>query len=293
MAATRWWNFMWNTQMLVLPSSSLANTTKNPFYFILTGIPGFEAHHIWISILFCCLYTISIMETPPFSLSSAQSHPRSSPCTCSSPCWPSLTWVSPSAPCPQSCSSFWFNNQIISFEGCFAQLFFPLHVLFYGIFSPTGHVLWPLCGHLPPLHYATTLTNSVVGRMGVSHPLPLCSGCSSLPFPTHAPALLPLPPSLSSLLPPPRIWFWLVCADIQVNSWYAFAVVLLIIVMDPLLIVLSYTLILKSILCTASWTGATAGPSITVQLPYAGCSGPLCAHGWGIYDPSICQARLL
>ncbi|VFV24089.1 olfactory receptor 51q1, partial [Lynx pardinus] len=46
----------------------------------------------------------------------------------------------------------------------------------------------------------------------------------------------------------------LVCADIRVNSWYGFALVLLIIVMDPLLIVLSYTLILKSILGTASWT---------------------------------------
>ena len=37
-----------------------------------------------------------------------------------------------------------------------------------------------------PLHYATILTNSVVGRMGVSRPLPLCSGRSSLPFPTQA-----------------------------------------------------------------------------------------------------------
>lgn len=44
----------------------------------------------------------------------------------------------------------------------------------------------------------------------------------------------------------------LVCADIRVNNLCAFAVVLLIIGMDPLLIVLSYTLILKSILGTAS-----------------------------------------
>ena len=46
----------------------------------------------------------------------------------------------------------------------------------------------------------------------------------------------------------------LVCADIRVNSWYGFALVLLIIVMDPLLIILSYTFILKNILGTASWT---------------------------------------
>ncbi|XP_006870384.1 PREDICTED: olfactory receptor 51Q1-like, partial [Chrysochloris asiatica] len=46
----------------------------------------------------------------------------------------------------------------------------------------------------------------------------------------------------------------LVCADIRVNSWYGFALVLLIVVLDPLLVVLSYAVILRSIFSTATWT---------------------------------------
>lgn len=42
--------------------------------------------------------------TPPSSPSSAQSHLSTSPCTSSSPCWPSLTWASLSPHSLLSCS---------------------------------------------------------------------------------------------------------------------------------------------------------------------------------------------
>ena len=36
---------------------------------------------------------------------------------------------------------------------------------------------------------------------------------------------------------------------------------------------------------------AIVGPQY-VSVPHAGSSGPVCAHGWGIYDSSICLACL-
>ena len=101
-------------------------------------------------------------------------------------------------------------------------------------------------------HYAPILTNSLVGRMG----LPILCHCVLAALPSLF--LLQPRPFCHSLLTHSyclhQDMIRLVCADIRVNNWYAFAVVLLIIVMDPLLIVLSDTLILKSILGTASWT---------------------------------------
>lgn len=51
----------------------MTNTTKDPFYCILMGIPGSEAFHIWISIPLCCLYTISIMHNTAILTAQSQS----------------------------------------------------------------------------------------------------------------------------------------------------------------------------------------------------------------------------
>ncbi|CAM4347702.1 unnamed protein product [Lepidochelys kempii] len=48
----------------VLPASmSESNTTDftSPSTFILLGIPGLEAAHVWISIPFCAMYTAAVL----------------------------------------------------------------------------------------------------------------------------------------------------------------------------------------------------------------------------------------
>ncbi|XP_027417830.1 LOW QUALITY PROTEIN: olfactory receptor 51Q1-like [Bos indicus x Bos taurus] len=237
--------------MLVLPSSSMANTTQDPFYFILTGIPGFEAYHIWISIPCCCLYTISIMGNTTI-LTVIRIEP--------SLVQPMYLFLSMLAltdlgltlnTLPTVMQLLWFNNQKISFEGRFAQFFF-LHAFSFMessvLLAMSFDRYVAICR---PLHYATILTNSVVGRMGLAI---LCR-CVLAVLPSLF-LLKRLPFCRSHLLSHSyclhQDMIRLVCADIRINNLCAFAVVLLIIGMDPLLIVLSYTLILKSILGTAS-----------------------------------------
>ncbi|XP_006937097.3 olfactory receptor 51Q1 [Felis catus] len=231
----------------------VANTTQGSFYFILTGIPGFEASHIWISIPFCCLYTISIMGNTTI-LTVIRKEP-----SLHQPMYLFLSMLAMTdlgltlTTLPTVMQLLWFNVHEISFEACFAQFFF-LH----GFSFMESSVLLAMSfdryvAICRPLHYASILTGEVIGKIGLA----IICRCVLAVLPSLF-LLKRLPFCRSHLLSHSyclhQDMIRLVCADIRVNSWYGFALVLLIIVMDPLLIVLSYTLILKSILGTASWT---------------------------------------
>uniref|UniRef100_G3U515 G-protein coupled receptors family 1 profile domain-containing protein n=1 Tax=Loxodonta africana TaxID=9785 RepID=G3U515_LOXAF len=228
------------------------NTTQDPFYFILTGIPGFEAFHIWISIPFCCFYTISIMGNT-IILAVIRTEP-----SLHQPMYLFLSMLTLTdlgltlTTLPTVMPLLWFNIQKVTFEACFAQFFF-LH----GFSSIESSVLLAMSfdcyvAICRPLHYASILTSKVIGSIGVAiicrcilAVLPPLFLLKRLPF-CHSHLL-----SHSYCLHQDMIR--LVSADIRVNSWYGFALGLIIAVLDPLLIVLSYALILRSILGTATW----------------------------------------
>ncbi|GAB5577481.1 olfactory receptor 51Q1-like [Prionailurus iriomotensis] len=233
--------------------SKVTNSTQAPFYFILTGIPGFEASHIWISIPFCCLYTISIMGNTTI-LTVIRKEP-----SLHQPMYLFLSMLALTdlgltlTTLPTVMQLLWFNVHEISFEACFAQLFF-IHTFSFMessvLLAMSFDRYVAICR---PLHYASILTGEVIGKIGLTiicrcvlAVLPSLFLLKRLPF-CHSHLL-----SHSYCLHQDMIR--LVCADIWVNSWYGLALILLINVVDFLLIVLSYTLILKSILGTASWT---------------------------------------
>ncbi|XP_045695508.1 olfactory receptor 51Q1 [Phyllostomus hastatus] len=229
------------------------NTTKYLFYFILTGIPGYEDSHIWISIPFSCLYTISVMgNTTILTVISKQP-------SLHQPMYLFLSMLALTdlgltfTTLPTLMPLLWLNVRRISFEACFAQFFF-LH----GFSFMESSVLLAMSfdryvAICRPLHYATILTNEVIGRIGIAI---ICRSVLAV-LPSLF-LLKRLPFCYSHLLSHSyclhQDMIRLVCGDIRFNSWYGFVLVLLIIVLDPLLIVLSYSLILKSILSTASWT---------------------------------------
>ncbi|XP_014917595.3 olfactory receptor 51Q1-like [Acinonyx jubatus] len=231
----------------------VTNTTQGSFYFILTSIPGFEASHIWISIPFCCLYTISIMGNTTI-LTVIRKEP-----SLHQPMYLFLSMLALTdlgltlTTLPTVMQLLWFNADEIGFEACFAQLFF-IHTFSFMessvLLAMSFDRYVAICR---PLHYASILTGEVIGKIGLA----IICRCVLAVLPSLF-LLKRLPFCRSHLLSHSyclhQDMIRLVCADIRVNSWYGFALVLLIIVMDPLLIVLSYALILKSILGTASWT---------------------------------------
>ncbi|XP_003764885.2 olfactory receptor 51Q1-like [Sarcophilus harrisii] len=232
---------------------AITNTSEEPFYFILTGIPGFEPMHIWISIPFCCLYIISILGNTTIlaviqiELSLHQPMYLFLSMLAITDLGLALTTL------PTVMQLLWFNVREISFEACFAQFFF-LH----GFSFMESSVLLAMAydrfvAICRPLHYASILTENVIGRIGIAiiircvlAVLPSLFLLKRLPF-CHSRLL-----SHSYCLHQDMIR--LVCADTRVNSWYGFGLVLLIIVLDPLLILVSYGLILHSVLGTTSQT---------------------------------------
>ncbi|XP_043849729.1 olfactory receptor 51Q1-like [Dromiciops gliroides] len=231
--------------------SEANNITELPFYFILMGIPGFETMHIWISIPFCCLYTISIMGNSTI-LTVIWKEPL-----LHQPMYLFLSMLALTdlgltlTTLPTVMQLLWFNIREISFEACFAQVFF-LHTFSFMESSVLLAMAYDrFVAICRPLHYASILTDSVIGRIGIAiiircvlAVLPSLFLLKRLPF-CHSRLL-----SHSYCLHQDMIR--LVCADTRVNSWYGFGLVLLIIVLDPLLILVSYGLILHSVLGTAS-----------------------------------------
>ncbi|ELV13553.1 olfactory receptor 51Q1 [Tupaia chinensis] len=233
--------------------SEETNTTQDMFYFILMGIPGYEASHIWISIPFCCLYTISILGNTTI-LTVIRTEPA-----LHQPMYLFLSMLAFTdlgltlTTLPTVMQLFCFNIPEISFEACFAQIFF-IHTFSFMessvLLAMSFDRYVAICR---PLHYASILTNKVIGRIGLA----IICRCVLAVLPSLF-LLKRLPFCLSHHL---SHSYWLhqdmirlVCADIRVNSWYGFVLVLLIVVMDPLLIVLSYARILRSVLGLASVT---------------------------------------
>ncbi|XP_031240772.1 olfactory receptor 51Q1-like [Mastomys coucha] len=166
--------------------------------------------------------------------------------------WPRTKFISATT-LPTMLSIFLLGANKICFEACLLQMF-SIHSF---TIMESGDLLAMSVDHLVsiynPFHYTAILTLEVIGKIGLA----IICRCVLAVLPTVF-LLKRLPFCHSHLLSHSyclhQDMIHLVCADIRINSWYGFALVLLVIVLDPLLIVLSYALILKSILNTATWT---------------------------------------
>ncbi|XP_024074642.2 olfactory receptor 52E4-like [Terrapene carolina triunguis] len=225
-----------------------SNTTDftNPSTFILLGIPGLEEAHIWISIPFCAMYAIAvlgnltillIMKTEP-SLQGAMFYFL---------CMLAVTdLVVSTSTLPKMLSIFWFNSREISFSACLTQMYFiySFSTMESGILLAMAFDRYvAICN---PLRYSTTLTNSVVAKIGLA--VLLRSGIVTLPYPFLARRW---PYCRTNIIPHSYCGHIavvnLACADIRISSYYGLFNLFSVIGMDVFFIAVSYTLILRAI----------------------------------------------
>ncbi|KAF4009170.1 hypothetical protein G4228_000728 [Cervus hanglu yarkandensis] len=225
----------------------VTNSTQVPFYFILMGIPGFEVFHTWISIPFCCLYTISIVGNSiilaviraepslhePMNLFLSMLALTDLGLTLTT--WPAVMGI------------LWFNASEISFEACFIQFFFLHGFSFMESLVLLARSFDHYVAIYHPLHYFCILTRRAICRIDLAiicccllAVLPALFLLKRLPFCGS--------PHLSHSYCLHQDMIHLVCADTTTNNWHEFVLVFLIMVLDPLLILLSYALILRSVL---------------------------------------------
>ncbi|KAM7179387.1 olfactory receptor 52K1-like [Macrochelys suwanniensis] len=225
-----------------------SNTTEftNPSTFILMGIPGLEAAHVWISIPFFTMYTIAILGNFTI-LFIVKMEPSLHGPMYYFLCMLAITdLVVSTSIMPKMLAIFWFNSREINFNACLTQLyvFHGFSVMESGIFVAMAFDRYvAICD---PLRHATRLTNPVVVIIGLA--VVLRGNMLVLPYPF---LLRQWPYCRTNIIPQPYCAHIavakLACADIHVSNYYGLFVQIWMTVFDLIFIVVSYTQILRAI----------------------------------------------
>ncbi|KAM7179478.1 olfactory receptor 51G2-like [Macrochelys suwanniensis] len=231
---------------------SAVNDTKFiSVVFLLTGIPGQEDVHLWISIPFCIMYVTSIVGNSIILLIIK---------TDPSPHEPMYIFLSMLAitdfgisitTIPTVLGIYLFKIREISLNACFAQLFFihSLQCIESSVLLLMAFDRFiAICN---PLRYASILTLPRIAKMGLVFVLRGVAIIFPLPF------LLKWSPYcranvLSHSYCLHQEVMKLACSDIRINSIYGLFTNLLTMGLDSLLILLSYVMIIKTVLSIAS-----------------------------------------
>ncbi|XP_039380460.1 olfactory receptor 52E2-like [Mauremys reevesii] len=227
-------------------SDSNSTDFTNPSTFILLGIPGLEAAHVWISIPFCAIYAIALLGNFAI-LFIIKTEPSLHVPMYYFLCMLAITdLVLSTSILPKMLSIFWFSSREINFTACLTQLYFSFSfpTMESGILVAMAFDRYvAICD---PLRHSTTLTNPMVAKIGLA--LVLRGAILILPYPFLARSW---PYCRTNIIPHTYCEHIavvkLACADISVSSYYGLSVAFLVIGMDVSFIAVSYTQILRAI----------------------------------------------
>ncbi|XP_046298037.1 olfactory receptor 51J1 [Marmota monax] len=243
-----------------------------PTTFILVGIPGLEAEHFWISIAFCLMYIIIFLGNGTIL------HVIRTDASLHQPMYLFLAMLALAevgvsvSTLPTVLGIFLFGTTEISFEACLFQMF-SIHS--FSIMESAVLLAMSVDRFVAiysPLRYTTILTlprifgtGVIIGLKSIVLMAPLPMLLWRLPFCGHN-AL-----SHSFCLHPNLIH--LPCGDISINNIYGLFIVTSTFGLDSLLIVISYGLILHTVLGIATGEGrkkalSTCGSHICAVLAY-------------------------
>ncbi|XP_037696187.1 olfactory receptor 52N2-like [Choloepus didactylus] len=231
--------------------SAVNSSILTPEFFILTGVPGLEAAHIWISLPFCFMYIIAVVGNCGiiYLISHEEALHRPMYYFLAMLSFTDVTWCTTTV--PNMLCIFWFNLKKIDFNACLAQMFF-VHML-TGMESGVL-MLMALDRYVAicyPLHYATILTNHVIVKVGFAT---LMRGVIlSTPF-TFLTKRLPycqgnfIPHTYCDHMSVAKVS----CGKVKVNVIYGLLAAFLIGGFDIFCISVSYTMILRAVLTLSS-----------------------------------------
>ncbi|XP_065436482.1 olfactory receptor 52N2-like [Chrysemys picta bellii] len=226
-------------------------TLSEPSPFILIGIPGLEAAHLWISIPFFTFYIIGLFAY------NKQKHEISKEQTLHKPmylllCMLALTDIGMSTSLvPMALCIFWFNLKGITVSGCLTQMFFihTVSVMQSAVLVTMAFGRYvAICN---PLRYATILTNARIAKLG------LVGLIRAVLFILPLPLLLSRQPFCANRIIPHTYCEHMAvakmsCGDITVNRTYGLVIAIVVNGSDLALIALSYVLIITAILRISS-----------------------------------------
>ncbi|XP_063137125.1 olfactory receptor 52B4 [Rattus norvegicus] len=226
--------------------TTLNRTVVSHTVFRLLGIPGLEDQHMWISIPFFVSYVTALLGNSLLIfviLTRTSLHGLMYFFLCM---LAGADIVLSTSTVPQALSIFWFHAGQISLDRCITQLFF-LHSTFItesGILLVMAFDRYIAICY--PLRYSTVLTNSLIGKIGMTIFLRSYGTIFPIIF-----LLKRLTFCKNNIIPHTYCEHIglakYACNNIRVNMWCGFSVLISTVVLDVVLIFLSYVLILRSI----------------------------------------------
>nr|XP_005313306.1 olfactory receptor 52K2-like [Chrysemys picta bellii] len=221
-------------------------TMLHPSTFILLGIPGLEAAHVWISIPFCSVYILSLLGNG-LLLAVIKTEP-----SLHKPMYLFLSMLAladlviSTTTLPKTLCIFWFSDRAIHSNACLAQIFLihSVSCMESGFMLAMAFDRYvAICN---PLRHSDILTNRVVAKIGLGIVMRGAILLGPHPF-----LLKQLPYCRTHVISHTYCEFMalvkLACADTTVMSAYSLAVAFLTGGLDFILIVLSYILILRAV----------------------------------------------
>ncbi|KYO36184.1 olfactory receptor 52E2 [Alligator mississippiensis] len=214
--------------------------------FILIGIPGLEAAHVWISIPFCTIYLLALVGNCLLLAVIKTEMSLHQPMYLFLAMLSIADLVVSTTTLPKILTIFWFSNKDININACLAQLF-----LIHSISTmESGFILAlafdryvAICN---PLRHAAILTNRVVAKIGLGVVVRGAVLLGPHPF-----LLKWLPYCGTNIIAHTYCEFMalakLACADTSSRRAYSLTVAFLTGGLDLILISLSYVMILRSV----------------------------------------------
>ncbi|XP_074869562.1 olfactory receptor 52N4-like isoform X2 [Carettochelys insculpta] len=219
--------------------------------FILMGIPGLEAAHVWISIPFSMFYVIGLLGNFMVLFTVGKEQTLQKPMYLLL-CMLALTdMATPTFVVPKALCIFWFSLKDITVSGCLTQMFF-LHVV--SLIHSAVLVTMAFDRYVAvcdPLRYSTILTNVRIAK------LVLVGLTRAVLFILPLPLLLSRQPFCSNRFIPHTqcehvAVVKMFCGDISVNKIYGFVLLFIVYGVDLTLITLSYNFIIRTVLRISS-----------------------------------------
>ncbi|EDL16630.1 mCG56356 [Mus musculus] len=148
--------------------STLENTTASSIIFLLTGMPGLEAFHTWISIPFCFLYATALSGNS-LILFAIITQP-----SLHEPTYYFLSMLSTTdlglsiSTLATMLGIFWLNAREISFNACLSQMFF---IQLFTVMESSVLLAMAFDRYVAisnPLRYASVLTDVKIVVIGVA-----------------------------------------------------------------------------------------------------------------------------
>ncbi|XP_037695969.1 olfactory receptor 51F2-like [Choloepus didactylus] len=231
--------------------STFQNTTSASIIFLLTGVPGLEAFHTWISVPFCFLY-VTALSGNSLILFAIVNQP-----SLHKPMYYFLSMLSTTdlglsiSTLVTMLGIFWFNAREISFNACLSQMFF---IQLFTVMESSVLLAMAFDRFVAisnPLRYATILTASRIAQIGVAT---IFRGTLML---TPVMALLKRLSFCRSHVLHHSYCFHpdvmkLSCTDTRINSAVGLTALITTAGLDSIFILLSYVLIIKTVLSIAS-----------------------------------------